>query len=404
MSKEKKIYPDLSIIIMGHVDHGKTTLAKALTGKWLSKHSEEIKRGYTLKLGYSDFSIYKCEKHGYMTEQICPVCNKENEEVRKISLVDAPGHKSLIIVMLSGASIVDAGILVIAANEDVPQPQTLEHLVAFKYMGDKPLIIVQNKIDLVTKEQAMENYKKILKLLDDVGIDKSKVRIIPMSAISGINLKYLLEALVELDVPKKEEKEDPIFLVTRSFDVNKPGTPIDELVGGVLGGSLIKGKLKLGDEIEIRPGLFINNKWVPLFTKIVSLKQGNHNVNEILPRGTAGIGTLLDPFVTKDDTLSGQIVSLKNRSMPQYDKIVVEYEVIKELYKGQVKISKGEEILVVCYNIVSKGIVKNVINNQLHIVLTKPVLANKGDRVILLREVRNNYEIFGVGKIIDGEV
>ncbi|MGC9079374.1 MAG: translation initiation factor IF-2 subunit gamma, partial [Nanopusillaceae archaeon] len=319
----ENIYPDLSIIILGHVDHGKTTLAKALTGKWLSKHSDELKRGLTLKLGYSDFSIYKCKEHGYSTEKICPICGKENDFVRKISLVDAPGHESLLMVMLTGAAIVDAAILVIAANEPVPQPQTLEHLIAFKYLGDKPLIIVQNKIDLITKEEAIKNYKEILKLLEKLGFDTNKVKIIPISAINNINIKYLLEVLAELKKVDRDVNSDPIFLISRSFDINKPGTDIEKLVGGVLGGSLLKGKLKINDTIEIRPGIFVNNQWIPIKTKIVSLKQGEHDVNEILPGGTAGIGTLLDPFVTKEDTLAGQMAGLEGRLPKQHSEIKV---------------------------------------------------------------------------------
>jgi translation initiation factor 2 subunit 3 len=395
------IYPDLSIIILGHVDHGKTTLAKALTGEWLSKHSEEIKRGLTIKLGYSDFTIYKCEEHGYFTEKICPICNKENKPVRRISIVDAPGHESLLMVMLTGAAIVDAAILVIAANEPVPQPQTLEHLVAFKYLGNKSLIIVQNKIDLVTKEEAIKNYKEILNLLDKLNIDKNKVKIIPISAINNVNMKYLLEELVNLPKPEKDENSDPLFLISRSFDVNKPGTDIEKLAGGILGGSLLKGKIKKGEIIEIRPGLFLNNKWVPIKTKVVSLKQGDKDVDEILPRGTAGIGTELDPFVTKEDTLSGQIAGYENKLPPQYDNIKVKYEVIKELFNENEKMQRGEEIMVGVYNIISDGIVKNVEkNNIIEIKLNKPVLGYKGDKVIILRKINKRWKIFAVGNLL----
>ncbi|MGC9133168.1 MAG: translation initiation factor IF-2 subunit gamma [Nanopusillaceae archaeon] len=395
------IYPDLSIIILGHVDHGKTTLAKALTGEWLSKHSEEIKRGLTIKLGYSDFTIYKCEEHGYFTEKICPICNKENKPVRRISIVDAPGHESLLMVMLTGAAIVDAAILVIAANEPVPQPQTLEHLVAFKYLGNKPLIIVQNKIDLVTKEEAIKNYKEILNLLDKLNIDKNKVKIIPISAINNVNMKYLLEELVNLPKPEKDENSDPLFLISRSFDVNKPGTDIEKLAGGILGGSLLKGKIKKGEIIEIRPGLFLNNKWVPIKTKVVSLKQGDKDVDEILPRGTAGIGTELDPFVTKEDTLSGQIAGYENKLPPQYDNIKVKYEVIKELFNENEKMQRGEEIMVGVYNIISDGIVKNVEkNNIIEIKLNKPILGYKGDKVIILRKINKRWKIFAVGNLL----
>ncbi|BFI73080.1 translation initiation factor 2 subunit gamma [Nanoarchaeota archaeon] len=398
---ENIIYPDLSIIILGHVDHGKTTLAKALTGKWLSKHSEEIKRGLTIKLGYADFTIYKCEEHGYFTEKICPICNKENKPIRKISIVDAPGHESLLMIMLTGAAIVDAAILVIAANEPVPQPQTLEHLVAFKYLGNKPLIIVQNKIDLVSKEEAMENYKQILKLLDKLNIDKNKVKIIPISAINNINIKYLLEELVDIPKPEKDINSDPIFLISRSFDVNKPGTDIEKLVGGILGGSLLKGKIKVGDIIEIRPGLFLNNKWIPIKTKVVSLRQGDMDVEEILPRGTAGIGTELDPFVTKEDTLAGQIAGYENKLPPQYNEIKVEYEIIKELFNENEKIQKGEEIMVGIYNIISDGIVKNVEkNNVIDIKLNKPVLGYKNDKVIILRKINKRWKIFAIGNLL----
>ncbi|MFZ8856001.1 MAG: translation initiation factor IF-2 subunit gamma [Candidatus Nanopusillus sp.] len=395
------IYPDLSIILLGHVDHGKTTLAKSLTGKWLSKHSEEIKRGLTIKLGYADFTIYKCNEHGYFTEKTCPICNKENKPIRKISIVDAPGHESLLMVMLTGAAIVDAAILVIAANEPVPQPQTLEHLVSFKYLENKPLIIVQNKIDLVTKEEAMKNYQEILNLLDKLNIDKNKVKIIPISAINNININYLLEELVNLPKPKKDENSDPIFLISRSFDVNKPGTDIEKLIGGVLGGSLLKGKLKLNDDIEIKPGLFINNKWIPIKTKIVSLKQGNYDVEEILPRGTAGIGTTLDPSVTKDDTLAGQIVGYANKLPPQYDEIKVKYEVIKELFNENEKIQRGETIIVGVYNIISDGIVKNIEKeNIITIKLNKPILGYKDDKVIILKNINKRWKIFAIGKLL----
>lgn len=153
-----KIYPDLSIIFIGHVDHGKTTLAKALTGKWLDTYKEEQQKGITIRLGYIDFSIYKDPtKEGYeaYTTQPCEGC----EEIRKISLVDAPGHESLIMVMLSGAALVDAAVLVVAANEGI-MPQTIEHLKAAEIMGIKHFIVAQNKIDLVTKEQAIKKLRR----------------------------------------------------------------------------------------------------------------------------------------------------------------------------------------------------------------------------------------------------
>ncbi|RIB35287.1 MAG: translation initiation factor IF-2 subunit gamma [Candidatus Nanoclepta minutus] len=389
-----KVYPDLSIVILGHVDHGKTTLAKAFTGRWIAKHSEELKRGLTIKLGYANFSIYKCQEHGYTTKDRCPICGKETDFIRKISLLDVPGHEALLSVMLSGAAIVDAGILVIAANEPVPQPQTLEHLLIFKLLGDKPLLVVQNKIDLLKKEEAIENYKKIQDLLKSVGIKKN-IPIIPISAINEINIEYILEWLATIPSPKRNIEEKPIFLASRSFDVNKPGSEIEDLKGGVLGGSVMQGKFKVGDEIEIKPGLFINNKWVTIKTKIKNLMQGDERVEEIIPGGTSSIETYLDPFLTKDDTLSGQIVGLVGDLPDPVDRLTIEYEQIKK----DRNLKEGEEILVTVYNIVSRGIILKKSGNEILVKLSKPLIAKTGNKSVILAKTGSRWSLFGVGEV-----
>ncbi|MEM0379427.1 MAG: translation initiation factor IF-2 subunit gamma [Nanopusillaceae archaeon] len=389
------IYPDLSIVILGHVDHGKTTLAKVLTDKWLAKHSEELKRGLTIKLGYSNFSIYKCPEHGYFTKNKCPICGKENIFVRKLSLLDAPGHEALLSVMLSGAAIVDAAILVIAANEEVPQPQTLEHLLAFKSLGNKPLLVVQNKIDLVSKEDAIKNYNKILEFLESLGF-KENIKIIPISAINDINIEYVLEWLVNLKTPTRDLKSDPLFLITRSFDVNKPGTLIKDLKGGVLGGSLIKGKIKLGDEIEIKPGLFIDGKWKPIRTKVKNLMQGDYNVEEIIPGGTSSIETYLDPFLTKDDTLAGQIATYTEKAYNMVEKITLKYEKIRDTQKD---LKIDEEIFVVSYNMSSIGKIIEKKENEITIILKRPILADPENKIAILAKINNRWSLYGIGYV-----
>jgi len=395
-----KIYPDLSIALLGHVDHGKTTLAKCLTGQWLSKYSEELKRGITIKLGYADFTIYRTPDDRLVTKP-CDEC----EPVRKISIVDAPGHEALITVMLTGAALVDAAILVIAANEPVPQPQTEEHLMAFKLLGDKPLIVVQNKVDLVSKEKAIENYEQIKEFLEKYGYDPDKVPIIPVSSVHEVNIEYVLEALLNIPVPKRDLDTDPIFLVSRSFDVNKPGTPIEKLVGGVLGGSLLKGVLKVGQEIEIRPGIRIEREWMPLTTTIRDLRQGGYKVDEIRPGGTAGISTGLDPFVTKEDSLSGQLVGLPGKLPQQMSEVQIEYSlfdrVIGESEDIKIeKLKKGDEIMVAAYSIISVGYVTDSKDNVIHVKLSKPILANKEDRIILGKKIKNRWRIIGYGKVV----
>src|SRR3989339_850769 len=103
LQEEVKAQPALNIGMVGHVDHGKTTLLERLSGKWTDTHSEEIKRGITIRLGYADVVFRKCmECHEYTTKDKCPSCNKDAVALRKVSFVDAPGHESLMATMLSG--------------------------------------------------------------------------------------------------------------------------------------------------------------------------------------------------------------------------------------------------------------------------------------------------------------
>jgi translation initiation factor 2 subunit 3 len=137
-----KNIPEINVGVVGHIDHGKTTLLNSLTGKYTDTHSEELKRGITIKLGYADAIIYK-DKNSYNTKG-------EGTPVRYVSFIDAPGHEMLMATMLSGAAIIDAAILVIAANEGI-KPQTREHFMALQAKNIKNIIVVQNKIDLISK-------------------------------------------------------------------------------------------------------------------------------------------------------------------------------------------------------------------------------------------------------------
>src|SRR3989344_4256809 len=220
--KEKPTDETINIGIVGHIDHGKTTLLHKLSGKWTDTHSEELKRGITIKLGYADITIYK-EGESYNRQKGLPL--------RHVSFVDSPGHEMLMARMLSGAAIIDAAILVVAANEGI-KPQTREHFIALQAKGIKSIIVVQNKIDLVSKEEALKNYKQIKEFLKGTFAENAPV--IPVSAQQEINLDKILEQLVAFEIPKRDADSNPIFVVARSFDINKPGTDIKNLHGGVL--------------------------------------------------------------------------------------------------------------------------------------------------------------------------
>ncbi|MEK9184872.1 MAG: translation initiation factor IF-2 subunit gamma, partial [Patescibacteria group bacterium] len=285
---ENKNLPELNVGVVGHIDHGKTTLLYKLTGKFTDTHSEELKRGITIKLGYADATIYK-DGDNYNNE-------KKGIPVRYISFIDAPGHEMLMATMLSGAAIIDAAILVISAQEGI-KPQTKEHFMALQAKKIKNIIIVQNKIDLVTKEQALKNFHEIKNFTKGTLAENSPI--IPVSAQQGINISKILEELCKIEIPKRNENAKPIFLIARSFDINKPGTEIKNLHGGVLGGILREGTLKVGDEIEIKPGISEKKQnqfiYKEITARILSLRKGNQSVQEIKPGASISIETSLDP-------------------------------------------------------------------------------------------------------------
>ena len=174
--------------------------------------------------------------------------------LRHVSFVDCPGHDVLMATMLNGAAVMDAALLLIAGNEPCPQPQTSEHLAAVEIMKLQNLIILQNKLDLIKYEQAMVQFDTILNFVS--GTVAEKAPIIPISAQLKYNIDVVCEYIVKaIPIPIRDYTSAPHMIIIRSFDVNKPGQKADELKGGVAGGSILKGVLQLGDEIEIRPGL-----------------------------------------------------------------------------------------------------------------------------------------------------
>src|SRR6185295_13743945 len=102
----EKLLPEVNIGLVGHVDHGKTSLTQALTGKWTDTHSEELKRGITIRLGYADVIFYFCEACKlYSNTSKCKKCFSDAAPKRAVSFIDAPGHETLMATVLSGASL-----------------------------------------------------------------------------------------------------------------------------------------------------------------------------------------------------------------------------------------------------------------------------------------------------------
>ncbi len=413
-SKDKinSVQPEISIGLIGHVDHGKTTLVSQLSGKWTDTHSEEIKRGITIRLGYANTTFYKCPKckgyDAYCARLTCPKCNSKCVPLRKVSFVDAPGHETLMATMLSGSAIMDYALLLVAANEPCPQPQTKEHLMALEIGGIKKIIIVQNKIDLVSVEEAKKNYQQIKNFIK--GTFAEDAPIIPVCAQKGVNINVLIAAIEEnFPTPKRDLNKEPLMLVARSFDINKPGKDVSKMLGGILGGALKQGMLKIGDKIEIKPGAKINKDgkivWHSINTEIVGLMSGEDKITEARPGGSIAVLTKLDPAIVKADNLAGTLLGLENKLPPVWTELELEPHLLERVVGAQdetvVEPIKKSEVLMLNVNAsVTTAVVKDVSKNRIHVVLKRPVCAMESDRVTISRLVGHRFRLIGYGKIL----
>ncbi len=402
--------PEINIGMVGHVDHGKTTLTQALSGKWTDEHSEELKRGISIKLGYADATFYRCpecpEPQCYTAQPECPACGAEAEPLRKVSFVDAPGHETLMAVVISGAAIMDGALLLIAANEECPQPQTEEHLMALDTTGTEEVIIVQNKVDLVSREEAMENYRQIRDFTE--GTTAEGAPIIPISAHHQTNLDTLVQAIEEhIPTPERDLKKNPIMYTARSFDVNKPGIAPDEIRGGVIGGSLKQGRLSVGNEIEIRPGRKVDEHgkqyYESIFTTISSILTGGDTVEEAGPGGLLGIGTSMDPSLTKADALAGSIVGRADLLPPVWNEFELDVQMLNRMVGSlddDVKaIKTNEPLMLTVGTATTVGVVTSAHDGVAQVNLKLPVCAEEGQTVAISKQIKRRWRLVGYGEI-----
>ena len=403
--------PEINIGMIGHVDHGKTTLTKALSGEWTDRHSEEIKRGISIRLGYADVAFYKCPNcdlpKAYTNEPTCKDCGGEAKFLRAVSFVDAPGHETLMATMLSGAAMMNGALLLIASNEPCPQPQTKEHLMALTIIGVEKIIVVQNKIDLVSREEALENYRQIKNFVK--GTIAEDAPIIPVSAHHDVNIDKLIEAIeTYIPTPRLDSKKPSRMNVARSFDINIPGSSPETLKGGVLGGTLMQGILEIGDEIEVSPGRKVESGgkavWEQITTTVESLHAGGLELERAKPGGLIAIGTKLDPSLTKSDGLTGRVVGKPGTLPTMLHKFKMSTHLLDRVVGtaedlAVENIKTNEPLMLSVGTATTVGVVTSAREETSEVALKIPVCAEEDQRVAISRKISGKWRLIGYGII-----
>jgi translation initiation factor 2 subunit 3 len=426
----------INIGTIGHVAHGKSTVVKAISGVQTVRFQNELIRNITIKLGYANAKIYKCDGPANEPGNYCSKGSgwddefvengKEFRLVRHVSFVDCPGHDILMATMLNGAAVMDAALLLIAGNEPCPQPQTSEHLAAVEIMKLANIIIIQNKVDLVKQSNAEDQYNQIKKFVAGTVAENSPI--IPISAVWRYNIDVLCEYIAkQIPVPRRNFTASPRLIVIRSFDVNKPGADAHSLKGGVAGGSILEGILKVGDEIEVRPGIVSKEadgsmKCQPIYSRIVSLFAEQNELQYAVPGGLIGVGTKIDPTLTRADRLVGQVLGLRDQLPDVFTQVEVSYYLLRRLLgvkaaEGgkQAKVQKltpGEILMVNIGSTSTGGTVVSIKESDKEsegkqkltaiISLKTPVCTQKNEKIALSRRVDKHWRLIGWGEIENG--
>jgi translation initiation factor 2 subunit 3 len=394
-NKSEITQPAINIGMIGHVDHGKTSLTKALTEIWTDTHSEELKRGISIRLGYADAHFYKLKTVAGEVYSNKAEGGKIISE-RMVSFVDAPGHETLMTTMLSGAALMNGAVLVVAANEKCPQPRTIEHLMALKFAGVEKIVVAQNKIDLVEKEDLIKNYEKIKEFLKKYGYEDAPI--IPTSANFRANIDLLIQAIEEhITTPKYDLKKPAKMFVARSFDINKPGTKIEKLKGAVIGGSISQGKISVGDELELAPGI---DKRIKI--KVLSIATNQGEIKEAFPGGLMAISTNLDPSIAQNDQLRGQILAEKD-SLPEAKKNinvkVNMFERMLDIKEKADEIKINEPLVLTIGTNTNIGMVAKIKKDEIEVALKNEEIVEKGEKIAISKNINNQWRLIAYGEV-----
>ena len=396
---------------LGHVSEGKSTLIRALTGVKTQRHTREQETNCTIHLGYANAKIYRDRETGrFWTAALAAAgaCAtvETSDLVAHISAVDCPGHEKYLATMLGGASRMDSACLIVAANQAViPQPQTLEHLIAAELMGLSHIAIVQNKLDLVPRvEDAVANRDKIAAFTS--GSIAGDAPLFPVSAQHGWGVDRVLEWIVgraathgsgsgsETETQETRLNKPARLTCVRSFDINRPGpftTESPPLSGAVLGGNIEQGILVVGDDLEIRPGVIVqtrDGKGIaahPLRTRIRGLRCDTTDLPLAVPGSLIAIATDLDPSLGIANGLVGQRVGTPGTLPPIVGTLDLHFRRLKRDEHTFGRHHVNDRVRV-CSNVATVlGTLIAVAKGSVRIQLDAPLCVGIGEAVSILR-------------------
>jgi selenocysteine-specific elongation factor len=255
----------------GHIDHGKTSLIKALTNIDCDTHKEEKRRGITINLGFSYLNLPNGES---------------------IGIIDVPGHKDFINTMVSGACGIDFVLLVIAADSGI-MPQTIEHINIITALGIKRGIVALTKIDLVDDELIEMAKSEILEYLKKTSLKDAPI--VGVSAITGTGKDELIQAIEKIIAEVDEKENSSLFrmYIDRIFSVKG--------FGSVVTGSVLSGSIQTKDEVFLLPG---NNEKL----RIRSIERHGKPVESVVAGDRAAINLI---GLNNEDFERGMIISNK---------------------------------------------------------------------------------------------
>jgi translation initiation factor 2 subunit 3 len=452
-----KKQPIMNVGTIGHVANGKSTMTERLSSKGTQQFSTEKERNCTIVLGYANVKIWKCNVCDYpqcvsssassVMEKICQYCNNNLDLDNHISIVDCPGHSQLTATMLNGSSVMDYTILVEACNnENIPAPQTQEHLIATRAANIPTSMIIMNKIDLVNKKVAQDQIKKITDYYKSLIKSDNCPPVIPISATMGINIDVVCHQISKLKMPENRNITSQFkMIVIRSFDVNKPGTDVTKLSGGVIGGTIMRGLLKVNDKVSVYPGMTKKIpdteqkkngavfKYEPIVGTVLSIQSDTTSLDYAIAGGLLAIQLTIDPGFSGKNNLAGSVVfktsditnafnneisnddndddndidETSSSIVKVFDKIIIKMNTFLINQSDTTKYFKKDCSLMTNINSNNINCIVHKYDSkkqELFLKLNNPVAIDSGDNLatVIYQQVCRENTILGRGIIIDG--